>query len=58
MWRHLAAKVGTSKAKGGKQGCTISLKAAVHPGYMLRALIAKKKNDGFKEAKTEKMRAK
>jgi hypothetical protein len=34
--------VGTSKIRRGK-GCTISLKAAVHPGHRLRALMKKKK---------------
>jgi len=34
-WEHLKHK--------GEKGCTISLKAAVHPGHMPRALITKKK---------------
>ena len=35
--------MGTSKKNIRGKGCTISLKAAVHPGHMLQALIMKKK---------------
>jgi hypothetical protein len=44
MWRHLAATVGTSKTRGGEQGLTISLKAALQAGHWLRALIYNNKN--------------
>jgi len=43
MLRHLAVKVGNVQHINREKGRTISLKAAVHPGHMLRALMMKKK---------------
>ena len=35
-----------SNTSVGKKGCTISLKAALQPGHVLRALVTKKKKKG------------
>jgi hypothetical protein len=42
-WRHLAADAGTSKIRGGVQGCTISLLVEVHPRRKPRALMEEEK---------------
>jgi len=39
----LAAKVGNVQNISRKKGHTIGLKAAVHPGHVLQALMMKKK---------------
>ena len=41
-WR----KLEMSNTSVGKKGCTISLKAALQPGHVLRALVTKKKKKG------------